>query len=342
MSTEPTAMHASQITPDRRRDRGQILVIFVVSVVAIIGMVGLVLDGGSAYAQRRNEQNVADLASIAGATAYLNTTGDTATKSAAADAAAKSIATANGYTHDDAKGLSVNVTVAASPIAANVQVDITKPHRNNFAAIMGMPTWDVSVTATAVSSANPNAANGAMPLLFNADAFPGAICDESGPTPCVSEVYQLPGTGNEDVPQDATQFNWTIFCTANGNPCNANSSGVRDLIDGFGASTTVSLDDEIGPLNAGAHTTLFTALEQHIGKTFPVPIVCTTNNDPTCPADGAMVGFAYFKLLGVEGASEKVIRGYFVSPVNAEQLEVNPTASQATLNTGVYVIKLTN
>ena len=89
------------------------------------------------------------------------------------------------------------------------------------------------MTATATSSGAPNAAIGAMPMLFNEEAFPGAICDEKIGG-CVAEVYQLPGTGNEDVPQDATQFNWTIFCTASGNPCNANSNGVKDIIDGGG------------------------------------------------------------------------------------------------------------
>ena len=135
------------------------------------------------------------------------------------------------------------------------------------------------------------------------------------------------------MPQDATQFNWTIFCTASGNPCNANSNGVKDIIDGGGESTTVNLNDDIGPLNAGAHTTLFGALEAHVPGVFPVPIV----ND-----EGEMVGFAYFKLLSVEGGSDKVIRGYFVSPVNAEQLIVNPSGGTATLETGVYTIKLTN
>jgi Flp pilus assembly protein TadG len=334
MSKETTTM-ARHATGQRQRsdrgERGQVLIIFVLAIFAIIGMVGLVLDGGSAYAQRRDEQNVADIAAVAGATAYLNTSGNSTAKAAAADAAAQSLAVLNGYTHG-LNGTTVTVTIANSALAATVQVDITKPHRNNFAAIMGMATWPVSVTATALSSENPNAANGAMPLLFNAEAFPGAICDEDAGG-CIPEVYQLPGTGNEDVPQDATQFNWTIFCTASGNPCNANSDGVRELIDGNGSSTTVSVGDDIGPLNAGNHTTLFNQLESHVGGTFPVPIV---------DDDGDMVGFAYFKLLSIEGSSDKVIRGYFVSPINAEQLVVNPTAGEATLDTGVYKITLTN
>ena len=54
------------------RERGQILVIFVLALVAIIAGVGLVIDGGFAFAQRRSEQNAADLAAFAGANALLN------------------------------------------------------------------------------------------------------------------------------------------------------------------------------------------------------------------------------------------------------------------------------
>lgn len=315
---------------DVRGERGQILILFALAVVVIVGMMGLVLDGGAAYAQRRAEQGVADLASVAGATAYLNTAGTVADKTAAADAAARAIAAANGYTHG-LNNVTVDVVIAGGTYGAIVRANITDDHANNFAALLGMPSWNVSVTAAAQTSERPNGAIGAMPLLFNAEAFPGAICDETA-GPCTPEVYQMPGTGNEDVPQDATQFNWTIFCTASGNPCNGDSDGVRDIIDGFGTATTVYLNDDIGPLNAGSHTTLFDALQaEAVGGVFPVPIVTD---------DGEMVGWAYFKLLSVEGASEKVIRGYFVSPVNATQLVVSPTGGDSQLNTGVYVLGL--
>jgi Tfp pilus assembly protein PilX len=318
MKKEPRAMrrHDSQ----DRGERGQILIMFVLAIFVIVGMLGLVLDGGAAYAQRRAEQGVADLATMAGATAYLNTQGAAAAKAAAADSAARSIATANGYTQDVDDAV-VEVVISGGASYGMIRVNLTDAHRNNFASLVGMPTWDVSVTAAAEASNLPNGATGAMPLLFNAEAFPGAICDESAGT-CVPEVYQLPGGGSEDVPQDATQFNWTIFCQASGNPCNGDSDGVRDLID---------VNDDIGPLNAGAHTTLFNGLEGHTGETFPVPIV----ND-----DGQMVGWAYFKLLSVEGASDKVIRGYFISPVNGADLEWSPTGGDATLPTGINMLRL--
>ena len=312
-----------------RGERGQILIMFTLAILVIVGMLGLVLDGGAAYAQRRAEQGVADLSAMAGATAYLSTQGDAATKSAAAVAAGRLIATANGYT-DGVDNATVEILVASNPYSATVRANVTDAHRNNFASLLGMATWDVSVTAAAETSDEPNGAIGAMPLLFNAEAFPGAICDETA-GPCVPEVYQLPGTGNEDVPQDATQFNWTVFCQASGNPCNADSRDVRDLIDGGGEDDTIYLNDDIGPLDAGTHNTLFTALGSHTGGVFPVPIV----ND-----DGEMVGWAYFKLLSVEGASEKVIRGYFVSPVNAAQLVISPTGGDSELLTGVYVLHL--
>ena len=327
----------------RASERGQILVLFTISIIVVVAMLGLVLDGGSSFAQRRNQQNVADFAAMAGADAYINTTGSGADKSAAADAAARSTATANGFTTGANPGELVEVNVTQGSFFATVTVNVTRPHVNNFAGLIGMPTWGVTATASSLASDRPNGALGAMPLLFNAAAFPNAICNEQTEN-CATkiETYQLPGTGPEDVPQDATQFNWTIFCLANGNPCNANSSGVRDLIDGNGSSTVIERKDWIGPLNAGNHPTLFTALDAHVGETFPVPIVCTVNNDPTCPADGAMVGWAYFKLLSSEGASDKVIKGYFVSPVNGSKLFVNPGGGNATLNTGTYILRLSN
>jgi len=320
------------VTARRDHERGQILVLFVLGLFAIIGVIGLVLDAGSAYAQRRDEQNVADLAAYAGAMAYLNTTGDAATKQTAAQGAATALAGTNGYL-SGVNGVGLDVVVTGTGNVGNVRVGISRGHRNTFSGVLGMPTWNVSVEAMAVSALRANAAKGVLPLLFNAEAFPMAICDESAGT-CVPEVYQLPGTGNQDVPQDATQFNWTIFCTANGNPCNANSSGVEDIIEGGGTATTVTIDEQIGPLNAGSHTTLFAALEDEaIGQVFPVPIVTDS---------GKMVGFAYFRLVSIEGGSQKVIRGYFVSPVQGAELEYVPTASDATLDTGSYLIELTN
>ena len=63
-------------------------------------MVGLVLDGGDTFAQRRDEQNGADLAAMAGANAYMNTPGIRAAKqTAAASRRRPPRPTRNGFTH---------------------------------------------------------------------------------------------------------------------------------------------------------------------------------------------------------------------------------------------------
>ncbi len=76
-----------------RNERGQILVLFALALVAMIAMVGLILDGGSAFAQRRQEQNAADLAALAGAVVQINQTAPTTGR----HRKAKEVAKSNGY-----------------------------------------------------------------------------------------------------------------------------------------------------------------------------------------------------------------------------------------------------
>jgi Flp pilus assembly protein TadG len=316
----------------RQGQKGQVMVLFILGIFAIIGMVGLVLDGGSVFAQRRDQQTAADLAAMAGATAYLNGTGTVDERKAYAESVALAVASANTYV-EGTNGVDIAFNLTEGSFFNEATVNLKKPHHNNFAAILGMPSWDVGVTATARSTFQANGARGAMPLLFNAEAFPAAVCNEAA-GPCTPQVYQLPGNGNEDVPQDATQFNWTVFCTHTGNPCNGDSSDVDALINGHGASTVIYLDDDIGPLNSGTHNTLFDELfDNAIGDLFPVPVV---------DDDGNMVGWGYFRLLSAEGSSDKVITGYFVSPVNGEELVVDGGHKSGSLFTGAYSVRLTN
>jgi Flp pilus assembly protein TadG len=314
---------------------GQALVIFVLSLVAIIAMTGLILDAGGAFAQRRDEQNVADLASIAGATAYANTSGTHAARAAAASDHATATATKNGYTSSAATNTSVSVAVDANPANGSVAVTATiqAPHRNYFAGIVGQTSWDVGATATAIAGI-PNAAVGAMPILFNEDAFLGnATTNRSAP----GILYQEPGSGTLDVPQDATTFNWTVFCTAIGAACNADSQNVRQLISQGGESTVVQIGDAIGPLNAGSHTTLFTAMDQWVGEEFPVAIVSDA---------GELTGWAMFHLTAIDGGANKVIQGYFAGPLNPEKMSIATCRAGQLVCNGVnfasYTIKLIN
>src|SRR5215204_5809893 len=104
------------------RQRGQVMVLFLLGIFAIIGMVGVVLDGGSVFAQRRDQQTAADLAAMAGATAYLNATGTAAEREAYAKSVVADVADSNGYT-DGTDGAGIDVTVSAGAFFIDVDVD---------------------------------------------------------------------------------------------------------------------------------------------------------------------------------------------------------------------------
>lgn len=302
------------------REGGQILFIFALALVAIVAMTGLVLDGGSTFVQRRDMQNAADAAAMAGAYDYANNG-----LVASAVLAAQTVAVANGYTHG-VGGVSVDVSVVSGGGGAtDVTVGISKPHRNSFAGIVGMASWGVSTTATAETGL-PNSAVGALPIIFNEGDFPGAL----GPN--VTTTFTEPGSGNADVPLEG-QFNWTVFCTANGNPCNGNTNTVNGYLTARGQPTTIDLGKAIGPLNAGAHTALFSGLAALVPGEFPVTIV----ND-----SGQLVGFATFVLESSVGGSTKAISGKFKDKVTFKGMKIDRGAAPATVNYGTVIVRLTN
>ena len=153
------------MTTARPHERGQMLALFAICLVAIIAMTGLVIDGGLTMVQRRDQQNVADAAAMAGAYAYANTN-----NASSAVAQAQSNAAANGYANGT-DNVVVTADVAVNNGLATVTTRVTKPHRNFFSGIIGFGSWDVSTTASAIAG-TPNAVVGAMPLLFNKKAFP--------------------------------------------------------------------------------------------------------------------------------------------------------------------------
>src|SRR5262249_55741750 len=130
------------------------------------------------------------------------------------------------------------------------------------------------------------------------------------------------------------QFNWTVFCEANGNPCNGDSSTIDTLISGGGYDTTIFLNDLIGPLNAGSHTTLFDDLAGHVGESWPVAIV----ND-----SGGLLGWAWFTLSGSVGGTTKQISGSVSSPVNPAPMVISSTGGgSGSTFTGTWTVYLVN
>jgi Flp pilus assembly protein TadG len=304
--------------PRATGERGQVIAIFALALVAIVALTGLVIDGGSSTVQRRDEQNVADSASLAAAFNYINTKSVGAAQQAAWDVAA-----ANGYSHT-APNVTVNVTIVTGN-PNTFTVSVTKPHQNAFSGLVGMSSWDVSATATAIGG-RPNVAYGVMPIMFNQEVLDGG----EGTV----RSYGEPGSGTADVPDGNAQFNWTVFCPDPGcSGTNADSNTVDGYINTEGNSQKVALNDGLAPLNAGAHTTLFSDMANWIGEEFPVPIVDDA---------GTMLGWAMFHLTGSVGGSTKQLTGYFVSPINPKNLGYDDSGGDPVIVTGAYSVQLTN
>ncbi len=325
----------------RRGQRGQILVIFTLALVAIVAGVGLVIDGGFAFAQRRAEQNAADLAALTGANALLN--GKDAT------AAALAAAADNGYTD----GVNdVEVTVVESP--KTVQVDITAPHSNYFAGVIGQTEWPVSVTATALTGI-PTSFMGVAPFILSQEVF-----DPVTGLPFVDftvpyDFTKTHGSGS-DAPIEFDNMAWTNLGTGN-----VSTNDVKDALDGSAPiNANLTLNDYIGQKNNGVHNALFdtnSGSQSSVNTTLAgldvaVPIVGgptpgnTTCNDGTHDV-GCFRGWALFHVVSASkngGGEDGTIRGYFLTGITRsasvnDVCAVSDTACAGYFK-GIYVVKL--
>jgi len=306
--------------PHRMGDEhGQILVIFALAITAIIAMVGLVLDGSSAFAQRRIEQNAADLASLAGANAYMNTSGVREVRRDEAIRAAHASALQNGY-QDGADSATITVNVSYQSSGATVKVDLGDAHQNNFARIVpGQESWDVSVTATAWAGVIDTGV-GAAPWTMQIDAF-----NPDGTPKYTKDNPQAFGTDCNDYPTTGTDMSWTDFNGAD----NVNSNEVKDILDGTNVVTsTIGFEQYLGQHNNGCHSTLWENTQSYsAGKNVPVPIV----GPPKAPAttcgtssyeNGCFKGWAMFHVISASGGSDKIITGYFLENFRTKPLTV--------------------
>ncbi len=335
----PTTPHKPSEPTTQRGQRGQILVVFALAAVAIIASVGLVLDGGDTFAQRRTQQNAADIAALAGANTYFNASGNPTAKQTAALAAARTAATRNGYTHGQ-DGAAVTVTVNPVSSGAMVTVDITRPHPNAFAGIVGIASWDVSVTAAA-QAGTIDTGVGSAPWILSINAF------NTDGTP----KYTTPtafGEANGDYPVSGLDVAWTDY---NGND-NVNTTEVSQIISGVNVVTsTFDVGQYLGQQNEGFHNSLFTDVNTYLaGKDVPVPVT------GPCPAgsvntDGCFVGWAMFHVTSASGGSDKTITGYILGDFTSQPLTIGECtpAQQAADSCGLipsspfggYVVRLT-
>lgn len=325
----------------RSGQRGQILVLFVVALVAIIAGVGLVIDGGFAFAQRRNEQNAADLAAFAGANALLN--------GQDANAAALAAAALNDFP-DGVGGTTVTVTVAPT----TVQVDITAPHDNYFSGVIGQNRWNVSVTATALTGI-PTKFSGVAPFILSQEAFDPVTGLPFDIYTTATDFTKTQGMGS-DQPLTVLNVAWTNLGTGN-----VSTNDVQNALDGTAPiNADLALNDYVGQSNNGVHNSLFDTSSPSqssvnttlAGLTVAVPIVGPPTPGHSFCNDGSHVvgcfqGWALFHVVSankIGGGEEGTITGYFLSGItrsaSADDVCAIGDPSCAGFFHGVYVIKL--
>ncbi len=133
-------------------ESGQAIVLVAILMVGLVAVVGLVTDGGLVFSQRRDLQNVADAAALAGAMqidegAY-RASGEVILDEAAARQAA--------VEYLEAESVSYSVVVGPT----QVEVSVSRQASTGFLRVVGINGVEISATASAqprhgVASAAP-------------------------------------------------------------------------------------------------------------------------------------------------------------------------------------------
>jgi len=141
-------------------ERGQALIIVVFAMVGLIGMVGLAVDGGLAFSDRRQAQNAADTAALAGALGRARPQYDQNGVLIPWDTLARDRADENGYTGDLIHSEVEVYTCDTTPIDCEapytgdynyVQVIITSNVDTFFIRALGIPQVHNKVQAVALA-----------------------------------------------------------------------------------------------------------------------------------------------------------------------------------------------
>jgi len=140
-----------------RGERGQFLILFVLALAVLLGFVALTIDVGLAFQERRNAQNGADAAALAGAEDLRDGKG-----AAAAAATARSYLAAHGYQSPD-DTVTINVPPTSGSHADDpsyVEVIVQTEEPPVFRAPLTSIIWTISgrAVATFESAMGANAA----------------------------------------------------------------------------------------------------------------------------------------------------------------------------------------
>jgi Flp pilus assembly protein TadG len=234
-------------TTSRAAERGQVLIVFALSATVIMLLAALAFDVGTVLVEKRDQQDAADAAALAGARFLPGNPGQAQTRAIA-------IAAANGYV--DGVG-SVEVVVNIPPTSGDftgfgsgaIEVNIGNARSSVFAGVIGRGSWDVGSRSVAV---NQTSSSGPFAMLaLSPTACPGLRVEGTGVitsrgniqvnSGCVSgdRAFRVAGSGSLDLDGPGIGCNIVGGATFGGgvshNDCNPANTGSLSVPDPFDA-----------------------------------------------------------------------------------------------------------
>ncbi len=171
-------------------ESGQVAILTALLMTVLLSVGALVVDTGTAYKGRRDLQNAADAAALAGVMEIAEDRGTAAAESSALDYVAKNLGDALG------------ATTVSFPQAGQVKVEIAASRDTYFARIFGVESVSVRASATAASGLAGEVSH-LMPLIVPRQRVFGHVGPEN------AAVFEL----GEDRPLEAL----SIINEINGN-----------------------------------------------------------------------------------------------------------------------------
>jgi Flp pilus assembly protein TadG len=306
-------------TTDRRREDGQVLVIFALSAFVLILVAALAFDVGAMLVERRDQQNAADAAALAGAR-YLP--GDTAQ----ANARALAVATANGF-QNGVGGATVTTTFGSWSTSGGfsagtgtdaILVTINRPTGAVFGGIVGRNQWAVGSRAVAV---NEDTTSGPFALLaLSPTACPGLRVEGSGTVMTAGNIqvnstcntgdraFRVAGTGSLDLVGSGIGCNvaavppgWTQGGGVTLNECNPPNRNAPAIPDPYGLLDPPPIPALPSPIIAESG--------------HPIPAACPGGSSPATAATPALCNFG-----GSYDANKtwRMFPGYYPGGINLQ------------------------
>jgi hypothetical protein len=291
-------------TTERPDERGQILVLFAGGLAILFVVAAIAFDVGMVLLERRDQQNAADAAALAGAR-YVRTSPnyDASCASAAGNPAATAaceVALANDFDNATANE---DVFVRIPPVSGEfqgfpgfVQVQIAATREPIFASIMGQGDW--AVGASAVAADQPGVSYTFGMLALSPEACKAIHISGTG---TVNSAASVQSNSNGDGCGDGTYigFSRTGAGVLNVAAPDAVCRSVGDIQDqGSGSMTctpsefSFALPDPLAGLEAPTKPGLAAAMKEMVGLTLvdapsDIPRACPGATGTDAPDEAA-------------------------------------------------------